>query len=447
MISTAEYQARRQQLLSRLPADSVAVLPAASHSLRNSDVEYRFRQDSDFRYLCGFPEADAIAVLDNRPDQPSFTLYCLEKNPEMELWTGRRAGPEGAMADYAADAAYRLSELDEALPKQLDGAAQLVYPMGRNAAFEQRLNACLKTLRGQVRLGRRAPTALLNLDDYLHEQRLIKSPAELAAMREAGRISAQAHCRAMQTCAPGVMEYQLAAEIEHEFHYHGGDVAYGSIVGGGANACILHYTENNAALRDGDLVLIDAGGEFAGYGADITRSFPVNGRFSSAQQALYEVVLAAQLAAIDCVRAGRSYNDYHAAAVQVLSQGLLDLGLLHGELNEAIATEAYKPFYMHKTGHWLGMDVHDVGAYKTATSGRLDWRPLEAGMVLTVEPGLYVAAGSDCDERWWDIGIRIEDDVCVTNAEPEVFTTGVPKTVAEIEALMAENRSAAASKP
>ena len=401
---------------------------------------FRFRQDSDFYYLTGFPEPDAVLVL--LPGRPhgEVVIFCRERDPTMELWNGYRAGPEGVCENYGADDAFPISDLDDILPGLIEGRERVYYAMGRNADFDRRVMQWVNVIRSKVRAGAHPPGEFLDLDHLLHELRLFKSAAELRIMREAGKISAHAHNRALTFCQPGQYEYQLEAEILHEFARNGArDPAYGSIVGGGANGCILHYRENAAVLRNGDLVLIDAGCELEHYAADITRTFPVNGKFSKEQQALYEVTLAAQLAAIDIIKPGCHWNEPHEVTVRVITQGLADLGLLDGELNELIETEAYKSFYMHRAGHWLGMDVHDVGDYKVGGA----WRELEPGMVMTVEPGIYVSPhNAKVARKWRGIGIRIEDDVVVAKKGNEVLTGEVPKTVQDIEKLMRERPSA-----
>ncbi len=429
-----EFHRRRKQLMRMMDADSIAILPAAPERIRNRDVEYPYRQDSDLQYLSGFPEPEAVLVLVPGRRHGEYILFCRDRDPLMETWNGRRAGPEGACTDYGADDAFPVGDIDDILPGLLEGRDKVYYTMGCQPDFDTRVMGWVNQIRSQARSGQRAPEEFVSLEHLLHDMRLYKSRAELSAMRKAARISAAAHCQAMRVCRPGMMEYEVEAEFDYAFRRAGCDAAYSSIVGGGANGCILHYTENNAPLNDGDLLLIDAGAEYDCYAADITRTFPVNGRFSTAQRAVYEVVLAAQAAAIKKVRPGNHWNDPHKAAVKVLTKGLVELGLLKGRVPTLIKEEAYRRFYMHRTGHWLGMDVHDVGDYKVGGQ----WRLLEPGMVLTVEPGLYIAAGSKgVARKWWNIGIRIEDDVLVTKTGCEVLTTGVPKTVDEIEALMA----------
>jgi Xaa-Pro aminopeptidase len=428
------YQRRRRRLMQMMGKGGIAVLPTAAVSLRNRDVEYPYRHDSDFHYLTGFGEPHAVMVLVPGRPEGEFILFCRERDPQMELWNGRRAGLDGARADYGADVACAIDTLDDVLPGLLENRDKVYYTMGSDPEFDQRIAHWLKRVRRKSRAGVNPPVEIVSLEHLVHEMRLFKGPEEAALMRKAANISAAAHCRAMRACRPGMTEYQLEAELLHEFVAHGArSPAYPSIVGGGANACILHYTDNEDVLKDGDLVLIDAGAEYRGYAADITRTFPVNGRFSDAQRDVYEWVLEAQQAAIAKVRPGNHWNDPHNAAVRVLTRGLIDLGLLKGELRALIKSGAYRRFFMHRTGHWLGMDVHDVGDYKIGDS----WRLLEPGMVLTVEPGLYIPAGSKgVARRWWNIGIRIEDDVMVTRGGNEVLTHAVPKSVAEVEALM-----------
>lgn len=434
LIPAAEFVQRRQQLMQSMGADAVAIVPAALHYRRNRDTEYRFRQDSDFYYLSGFAEPEALLVLLPGRAEGEFVVFCRPRDREMEIWNGYRAGPEGAINDFGAQQAFTIDELDQRLPELLAGRDRVYAPMGVQPAFDQRLAGWLGTVRAKTRAGVRAPSALHLLDAALHPLRLIKSAAELAIMQRAADLSAEGHRRAMALAAPGRYEYELEAELLHTFTRHGCQApAYGSIVGSGANACILHYGENDRRMQDGDLVLIDAGGELDHYAADITRTFPVNGRFTAPQKDLYEVVLAAQLAAIASVSPGASWQAPHDAAVRVLTQGLVDHGLLQGSVDGLIESNAFRRFYMHRTGHWLGMDVHDVGDYQL--DGQ--WRPLVAGMVLTVEPGLYVSPDDETVEAHWrGIGIRIEDDVAVTAQGHHVLSAQAPKAVAEIEALV-----------
>lgn len=429
-----EFASRRRALMARVGADAAVIIPAAVHHRRNSDTEYRYRQDSDFYYLTGFAEPEALLVLLPGRADGEFVLLCRDRDRTMEIWNGYRAGPEGAVSDFAANQAFVIGDAATQLPALLAGRKRVYAPLATGTAFDAELTGWINAVRAQGRAGVEAPESLHAIDKALHPLRLIKSAAELAIMQAAADLSAEGHRRAMAVAKPGRYEYELEAELLHSFTRHGCSApAYGSIVGGGANACILHYTENNAVLNDGDLVLIDAGGELAYYAADITRTFPVNGRFSAEQKALYEVVLAAQLAAIAVVQVGQSWQAPHAAAVRVLCQGLLTLGLLKGDLEAVIEAGDYRRFYMHRTGHWLGMDVHDVGDYRVDG----EWRALAPGMVLTVEPGLYIAPDDDTVEaRWRGIGIRIEDDVVVTDAGPHVLSAKAPKTIAEIEALV-----------
>ncbi len=438
MLSPADFAQRRTDLIQQMAPNSVAILSAAPERLRNSNTEYAYRQDSYFWYLTGFPEPEAVAVLVADGGRGRFILFCRDRDKTMEIWNGVRAGQEGAKRDYGAEEAYSIQEIDERLPKLLENRGRIYANLGASAAFDQQLMGWVNQVRAKVRQGINAPTAFTQLTSLLDEMRLIKSEAEIATMRESASIAAQAHVRGMQTVKPGMWEYQLEAEYLHEFMRHGARFpAYNTIVGGGSNACILHYVENNQVLQEGDLVLVDAGCEWQHYASDITRTYPVNGRFTAPQQALYEVVLAAQLAAIDAMQLGQPYYSGHEAALRVLTQGLCDLGLLNGDVNELIETRAYADFYMHGTGHWLGIDVHDVGSYRQSGEGRA----LKKGMVFTVEPGLYVAADNTrVDEKWRGIGIRIEDNVVMTDNGPEVITADVPKSVAEITALMAERK-------
>ncbi len=437
-ISAAEFARRRRDLMACMEPNSIAIIPGAREVRRNGDAEYAFRQDSDFYYLSGFPEPEAVAVLIPGREHGEYVLFCREKDATRELWTGYRAGQEGACQNYGADDAFPIGDIDEILPGLIEGRERVYYSLGKDSEFDRHVMEWVNTIRSKVRAGAIPPGEFLDLDHFLHEQRLIKSAGEQKIMREAGKISARAHTRAMQICHPGMREFQLEAEILHEFAMAGGRYpAYTSIVGGGENACVLHYTENAAELNDGDLVLIDAGCELQHYAADITRTFPVNGKFSKEQRALYEIVLAAQQAAFDTIKPGNHWNEPHDAAVKTITQGLIDLKLLKGGLKKNLEKGAYQDFYMHRTGHWLGMDVHDVGDYKVGN----EWRVLEAGMVLTVEPGIYVSpSNQDVPARWRGIGIRIEDDVLVTKQGHDVLTDGVPKAVDEIETLMAASR-------
>ncbi len=433
-LTPADFAARRQKLIAALPQDAVVVIASAPEKIRSRDTDYPYRQDSDFYYLTGFEEPDAVLVL-RAGDETSQQFFCRPRDRAREIWDGYRLGPEGAEQVMGLSPALPINELDARLPQLIAGARQVFYALGQSPVWEQRVMGLINQLRSQSRSGVKAPEALCDLGPLLHEQRLLKSPAEIDLMRASAAIAMDAHRRAMRTCRPGLWEYQLEAEILHHFAMAGArHPAYNTIVGGGANACVLHYIQNNQPLIAGDLVLIDAGCEYGYYASDITRTFPVSGRFNPQQAALYDLVIAAQQAAIAVIRPGTPWNQPHDESVRVLTQGLVDLGLLCGEVETLIATEAYKRFYMHRVGHWLGMDVHDVGAYKTHGQ----WRPLQAGMVMTVEPGLYVAADDDSvGPEWRGIGIRVEDDVLVTDAGCELLTAGLIRTRAEIEAYMA----------
>ena len=438
-IPAAVFAERRARLLATMGANSLALIPTSQAKTRNADADYAYRADSSFFYVTGFAEPEALAVLMPSDPQP-YQLFCRERDPAKEIWDGLRAGTAGAVTQYAADVAYPIAQLDELMPKLITGKQRLYVRLGQDEAFDQQVSGWLKKVAATQRQGGKVPLEIIQLDHLLDEMRLIKDPTEIDLMRQAAQISAAAHVRAMQTVQAGMPEYALEAELLYVMQKHGCKTAYNSIVGGGKNACILHYTENNQPLNDGDLVLIDAGAELNHYAADITRTFPVSGRFSPAQAALYQLVLDAQMAAIDAVRVGQHCKAYHEVAVRVLTEGLVRLGLLTGDVTTLIEDGSYRRFYMHGTGHWLGMDVHDVGSYKDMAGEQ--WRPLQAGMVLTVEPGLYIAADDDTVEpQWRGIGIRIEDDVLVTDGAPEVLTSGVPKTIAEIEALMQSARS------
>lgn len=432
-MNKSEFKQRRKRLMQMMAKDSIAVIPAAAPLFRNSDVEHPYRQNSDFYYLTGFCEPDAVAVFFPKRQGGQFFLFCRERNPQTETWTGRMVGLDDARAEYGADDAFPISDIDDIFPEMLENTVSIYYTLGRQTDFDQKLIQWLAQTRQKARAGVCAPDNIIGVDKILHELRLFKSPVELALLKTSAKIAATAHKQAMQFCEPGKSEYQVQANIEHHFQNNKCPTAYGSIVGGGANACVLHYTENSDTLQDGDLVLIDAGCEHQYYASDITRTFPVNGRFSTAQKDVYNVVLAAQLAAIAKVKPGNYWNQPHDAAVKVLARGLIKLGLLSGNVKDVIKNGDYRRFYMHRTGHWLGMDVHDVGNYKVSNK----WRVFEPGMVLTVEPGLYIAAGAKkVAKKWWNIGIRIEDDVVVTKQGCEVLSKDVPKTVADIEALM-----------
>ena len=424
------HGARRARLAQAMQG-GVAVLPTAPERVRNRDTHYPYRYDSHFYYLSGFPEPEAVLVI-VAGAQPRSLLFCREKNEERETWDGFRFGPEAAQERFGFDEAHPIAALDAKLTELLADQRALHYPVGADAAWDARAIGWLNAVRAQARAGIGAPERVQDVRALVDEMRLVKDAHELGLMRRAAAISAVAHRRAMQAARPGRFEYELEAELLHEFRRSGAQFpAYWPIVASGANACVLHYVSNDAVLRDGDLVLIDAGCELAGYASDITRTFPVGKRFSPAQREVYELVLAAQAAAMQKVRAGAAWNDPHDAAVRVLAQGMLDLKLLSGGLDEVLEKETYKRFYMHRTGHWLGLDVHDPGDYKRAGK----WRALAPGMVLTVEPGLYIRAADDVPERLRGIGVRIEDDVLVTGDGCEVITAATPKSISDIEAL------------
>jgi Xaa-Pro aminopeptidase len=425
----------RRRRLAQAMAEGVAVVPTAPERLRNRDTHFPYRFDSHFYYLTGFAEPDAVLVLtaSNRS-----ILFCRERNEEREIWDGFRYGPQAARERFAFDEAYPIAALDEKMLELLENQPALHYPVGADAEWDGRAMRWLNAVRAKGRAGIAAPERVQDVRGLIDNLRLVKDAQELALMRRAARIAAAAHRRAMQATQPGRNEYEVEAELLYEFRRSGAQFpAYSPIVAGGANSCVLHYVFNDAPLRDGELLLIDAGCELDGYASDITRTFPVNGRFSAAQREVYEIVAAAQKAAMDKVRPGNAWNEPHEAAVRVLAQGMLDLKLVSGSLDEVLEKEAYKRFYMHRTGHWLGLDVHDAGEYKRAGQ----WRTLEPGMALTVEPGLYIRAADDVPERLRNIGIRIEDDVVVTRGDCEVITAEAPKGIAEIEALMRDARA------
>ncbi len=430
-----EYAKRRRQLLDLMRPNSIAIIPSAPTTIRNRDVEHPFRQDSDFYYLSGFAEEFAVIVLISGREQGEYVLFCQEKIKEQEIWTGRRVGPEAAIDVLGCDDAFPITDIDDILPGLIEGKDCVYTNLGVSPEFDSRLMNWVNDIKAQVRNGATPPREFSALDYLLHEMRLIKSPAEVKVMQRAAEISADAHTRVMQMVKPGMYEYQLEAELMRTFMAAGSRwPAYPSIVGTGENGCILHYTQNTSEIKDGDLILIDAGCELDYYASDITRTFPANGKFSPAQAAMYQLVLDANIAAIAAVKPGANWNSPHEVAVRILTAGLVEHGLLTGNVDELIESEAYRQFYMHKTGHWLGMDVHDVGEY------RIDgqWRILEEGMVMTIEPGLYIAPDDgSVDPKWRGIGIRIEDDIVVTKTGCKVLTADVVKEIAAIEALMA----------
>ena len=430
-----EAAARRRALMAKMKKNSIAVLPAAPQRTRSNDTEYPYRQNSDFYYLTGFVEDDAVLVLIPGRAEGEVVVFCQPKDKTKELWTGILTGPEQARELLLIDQAWPITEINRILPTLLDGRERIYASFGRDSDFEQRINGWVNDVRSRARMGAQPPLELAELAPLVHEMRLFKSKYEIALMQEAADISARAHVRAMQASREGRYEYHLEAEILHEFMMSGARAAsYNSIVASGANACILHYINNDQMLHNGDLVLIDAGCEYQYYAADITRTFPVSGRFSREQKALYDIVLKAQLEAIEATKPGVPWDEPHNIAVRVITAGLVELGLLKGKVDDLIRSGAYRDFYMHRTGHWLGIDVHDVGDYRANGQSRL----LQAGMVTTVEPGIYVSPDNKkVAKKWRGIGIRIEDDVLVTRTGNRVLTSGVPKTTEEIEALMA----------
>lgn len=432
-IAAAEFARRRRQLMRMAGDDAIAILPAAPLRVRSNDTHYPYRQDSDFWYLSGFPEPEAVLVLVPGRAHGEALLFCRERDPEREGWDGARAGPEGAVDRHGFDDAWPIEDMDEILPGLLEGRSRVYYHFGRDVEFDIKLIGWVNRVRAQVRHGAQPPHEFLELGHLLHEQRLFKSPAELRLMRRAAAITAEAHAAAMAAARVGVHEYAVEAALLHTFRRHAAHAAYHPIVGGGARACVLHYIDNNQMLVNGDLLLIDAGAEYQNYACDVTRTFPVNGRYSLEQRQLYDVVLAAQQAALTHARPGSSWIAGHEAAVAVITEGLLSLGLLKGTLKKALASESYKRFYMHKTGHWLGLDVHDVGDYRLAGA----YRELEAGMVFTIEPGIYIAPGSKVPTRWQGIGIRIEDDVVITAAGHELLTAAIPSAPDAVEDALA----------
>ena len=434
-MNTEPFRKRRLETLKRMGA-GIAIVPTAPEQTRNRDAQFPYRADSYALYLSGFTEPEAVVVLIAGEKNQSI-LFCRDKNEEREIWDGYRYGPAAAADSFGFDAAYSITELDEKLVELMANQPTLYYAIGHDAGWDMRITQALNGVRAQARAGKRAPENIRDIRAILDAQRLIKDASEITLMRCAGEISAEAHKRAMRATCPGKYEYEIEAELLHEFRRQGCQApAYTSIVAGGRNACVLHYVENNQRLNDGDLLLIDAGGELDGYASDITRTFPVNGKFSAAQRDVYQLVLDAQIAAITATKPGNTFHDPHEAAVKVLAQGMLDLKLLTGTLDEVLEQESYKRFYMHRTGHWLGLDVHDAGGYKDGDA----WKQLEPGMVLTIEPGCYIRPADDVPAAFHNIGIRIEDDALVTTDGCDIITRATPKTIAEIEAIMAEGR-------
>jgi Xaa-Pro aminopeptidase len=434
MIKMTEYAKRRKDLMQKIGSNGIVILPSAPEVVRNGDAFYPYRQNSDFYYLTGFEEPEAILVLAPDRKEGEYILFNRVRDRDREIWDGPRAGQEGACKEYLADQAFSFSQFSSMLPELLAGRESVHYPLGINQKFDKVLLRGVNQVRAKVRGGSEPPISFVDITPSLHEMRLFKSESEIKMMQKAIDITAIAHQRAMEICKPGMNEYQLEAEITYVFQRHGARFfAYSPIVGAGRNTCILHYINNNQEIREGDLVLIDAGAEYNNYAADITRTFPANGRFSGEQRAIYELVLESQLAAIKTIKPGASWTSAQDTVVKIITQGLKDLGLLKGDLDDLIEKKAYFPFYMHRAGHWLGLDVHDVGRYRFEK----DWRSLQRGMVFTVEPGIYISADiPGVPHRWHNIGVRIEDNVLVTDQGCDVLSQKIPKTVAEIEAIM-----------
>ena len=434
MIKTKEYTQRRQRLMELVGDESVVIVRAAVHKIRNNDVYYPYRQDSDFMYLSGFSEPESMIVLLPHGKDCRSILFCCERDPHREMWDGLMAGTQGAIEQFGFDEAYPISETARRLPKMLHGRERIYYDLGKDPDFDQLLISWMNEFRAKTRKKFLAPDEVIALGHSLHEMRLFKSRTEITTMRKSARVAAVAHRRAMQACKPGMNEAEIHAELLHTFTMNQCEASYSPIVGGGANACVLHYIRNRDPLNDGDLLLIDAGAEYDGYASDITRTFPVSGKFSGPQRDLYQVVLDSQLSAIDAVREGNPWEHVHETAVRIATEGMIDLGILKGSLEEALEEEYFKDYYVHNTGHWLGLDVHDVGEYEIDGHSRV----LERGMVFTVEPGIYIPANANAvDEVWRGTGIRIEDNVVVTRDDADILSSDICKTSDEIEELMA----------
>ena len=431
-MNSKEFEKRRRQLMRMVGHGGIVILPSAPVKTRSRDVEYRYRQDSDFYYLTGFAEPDAVAVLAPGRANGEYLLFCREKNPQREQWDGLRAGQAGAVEQFGADDAFPIDDLDDILPGIMESCSRVYYTMGMYAEFDTRMAEWVNTLRSKLSRGVQSPQEFVALDHLLHDMRLYKSRGEISAMRKSAKVAAEAHKRAMRITEPGLYEYQVEAEFRHEFRRNDAWASYSPIVGGGKNACILHYVENNAELKDGDLLLIDAGCELDYYASDITRTFPVNGRFTPEQRAVYEIVLEAQRAAIEKTVVGNHWNEPHDAAVKTITKGLKKLRLLEGSLPALIKDGAYRQYYMHRTGHWIGMDVHDVGDYKVGA----EWRMLEAGMVTTVEPGIYIGNSRKVPKAFRNIGVRIEDDVAITSKGPDVLSKDLVSDPDDIESMI-----------
>ena len=432
-IDKAEFNARRENLLNSISPDSVIILASSKPKQRVSDTEYSYRQDSNFYYLCGFDEPDSLIVLRSSAREKRFVMFCRDRDPLKEQWDGNRAGKEGLLSDYQVDQAYSISEADKVIPELMEGSKNIYILMSSPCGVDKRVKKWISSIKANTRSGSESPTNILSLDSILDEMRLIKTEKEIEVMRKAADITTEAHINAMKSVKPGMYEYQLEAEYIHTFMKNGARFpAYNSIVGGGNNACILHYIDNNCLLNDNELVLVDAGCEYDYYAADVTRTFPVNGKFSEEQKLIYEIVLEAHRQSMEEMKPGNPWNRVHEKSIEVLSEGLIELGLLNGTKEEVISNGNYSKFYMHKIGHWLGMDVHDVGNYKK--DGK--WVSFKPGMVMTIEPGIYILDTLDVDDKWKGIGVRIEDDVLVTESGFEIITPDAPRTVEDIESLM-----------
>lgn len=437
MIKMSEYAKRRKELMQKIGPNGIVILPSAPEIYRNGDAVYAYRQNSDFYYLTGFEEPESVLVLAPNRKEGEYLLFNRVRDRDREIWDGPRAGQEGAVKEFLADQAFPFHEFNAMLPDLLAGRESIHYPLGTNHEFDAVLMEGMNKVRAKVRGGMQFPNTFVDIASSLHEMRLFKSEAEIATMQKAIDITTEAHIRAMKVCKPGINESLLEAELMYEFQRNGARYpAYNCIVGAGRNSCILHYISNNQTIKDGDLVLIDAGAEYQNYAADITRTFPANGKFSEEQRAIYELVLKSQLAAIETVKPGALWPDAQEVIVKIITQGLIDLGILQGDLNTLIEKQAYVPFYMHKSGHWLGLDVHDAGRYRVENQ----WRPLQPGMVFTVEPGIYISSDiPGVDKRWHNIGVRIEDNILVTDNGHKVLSANIPKSVADIEAIMANS--------
>tara|TARA_B110000438_G_scaffold303601_1_gene365895 strand:- start:2492 stop:3796 length:1305 start_codon:yes stop_codon:yes gene_type:complete len=428
---TLNFSERRDLLADKVLEDSAIIVSAASVKSRISDTEYSYRQDSNFYYLSGYEEPESLILIRPNQDKERFIIFCRDRDPLREQWDGFRTGQEGVIQDYGADAAYSINSIDEIMPKLLEGAKNIYFSMSAPCGVDAKISSWVEDIRKNTRSGAEPPQNLLSLDSILHEMRLIKESDEMDLMKQAANITTEAHIRAMQSVRPGMYEYQLEAEYLYAFNKNGArSPAYNSIVGGGNNSCILHYVENNAELQDGDLVLVDAGCEYQYYASDVTRTFPVNGKFSPEQREIYSIVLEAHKQSMEQAKPGNKWNLMHEKSVEVIVEGLLSIGLLQGSRDEIIDKGEYTKFYMHRIGHWLGMDVHDVGSYKQDG----DWRPLEEGMVMTVEPGIYILDSMEgVDDKWKGIGVRIEDDIAITDSGFEILTPDVPRTIEEVE--------------